>query len=315
MKKIRIGTRGSPLALVQANTVKATLESAHPGLEAEIMVIRTSGDWRPEQGETLLSEQAGGKAQFAHEIEAALLAGTVDIGVHSSKDMDSNLPAGLVMECFLPREDVRDCLLIGPAARDEGLLFGLKQGAVFGTSSARRAAFMKHKRPDLVIQPLRGNVQTRLDKLAAGQVDATMLARAGLNRLGLAPEGMIALETVDFIPSAGQGAVGIECREDDETVRALLAAINHKKTALCVMAERALVHSLGGTCRSPIGALALWEGDMMRLRAAVASLDGAFYQEEQMDSPVFDNNTAAGLGQSLGAWLKVNIPPGLWDAA
>lgn len=315
MNKIRIGTRGSPLALVQANAVKAALEQAHPGLEAEIIVIKTSGDWRPEQGETLLSEQAGGKAQFAHEIETALLAGAVDIGVHSSKDMDSNLPQGLVMECFLPREDVRDCLFISPAARDEARLFGLKQGAVFGTSSARRAAFMKHKRPDLVIRPLRGNVQTRLDKLATGQVDVTMLALAGLNRLGIEAKGAFILKAEDFIPSAGQGAVGIECRADDKAVRGALSAIHHPETGLRVAAERALVKALGGTCRSPIGVWAVREGDMLRLKAAIASIDGVFYHEEQKEGRVFDEASAAGLGHSLGTWLKANLPPGVWEAS
>lgn len=317
MTKIRIGTRGSPLALVQAEAVKAALTAAHPGLEAEIIVIRTSGDWRAGQGETLLSEQARGKAQFAREIEEALLAGAVDIGVHSSKDMDSSLPEGLVMECFLPREDARDCLFIGEGARDETRRLGLKEGAVFGTASARRAAFLKHIRPDLVVEPLRGNVQTRLDKLAAGQAGATMLALAGLTRLGIDPKeaGGRILDLETFIPAAGQGAVGVECRERDADMRALLAAIHHEETGLRVTAERALVRALGGTCRSPIGAHAVLENGIMILRAAVSGADGAFYREDGMEAAVSEVADARALGETLGVRLRQSLPAGLWEAA
>jgi hydroxymethylbilane synthase len=315
MNKLRIGTRGSPLALVQAGSVKALLVKAHPGLEAELVIIRTSGDWSSAQGETLLSEQAGGKAQFAHEIEAALLKGEIDIGVHSAKDMDSNLPEGLVMDIFLKREDVRDCLFIADGARDDSAPFGLKQGAVLGTSSARRAAFMKHRRPDLAIQPLRGNVQTRLDKLNAGQVGATMLALAGLNRLGIEPDGARVLDTESFLPAAGQGAVGIEYRAKDGNTKRLLSAIHHPETALRVAAERALVKALGGTCRSPIGALAILEDGRMSLKAAVSSLDGAFYREEQAESPVTQAQDAEALGLMLGLALKSRLPHGVWEAA
>ncbi|MCD8520500.1 MAG: hydroxymethylbilane synthase [Alphaproteobacteria bacterium] len=315
MNKIRIGTRGSPLALWQANAVKTALERVHAGLFAEITVIKTSGDWKPEQGETLLSEAAGGKAQFAHEIEAALLIGAVDIGVHSTKDMDSNLPDGLVMNCFLPREDVRDCLFVAETACDPGLPLGLKEGAVFGTSSARRAAFLKHIRPDLEISPLRGNVQTRLDKLQAGQVGATMLACAGLKRLGINIKGATLLETDIFIPAAAQGAVGIESRAADQKINRLLSAINHEETALRVVAERAIVKALGGTCRSPIGALAVLEGGRMILRAAISGLDGRHYTEDRLEGSVRNMTDAVDLGRNLGERLKQRVPADLWDAA
>lgn len=315
MTRIRIGTRGSPLALVQANAVKAALEAAHAGLAAEICVIRTSGDWTPAQGETLLSEKARGKAQFAHEIEAALLAGAVDIGVHSSKDMDSHLPPGLVMECFMEREDARDCLFVSASARDDTRRFGLKEGAVFGTASARRGAFLKHIRPDLVIQPLRGNVQTRLDKLANGQADVTMLALAGLNRLGIKPDAAQILDLDSFIPAAAQGAVGVECREDDTETRALLAAIHHEETGLRVAAERAVVKALDGSCRSPIGAHAVLAGGVMTLRAAVSGYDGSFYQQDEVAGKVTAAAEAQALGAALGVRLKAALPPGLWEAA
>lgn len=315
MSRLRIGTRGSPLALVQANSVMRLLQKVHPALEAEIIIIRTSGDWSPSDGETLLSEQAGGKAQFAHEIEAALLKSEIDIGVHSAKDMDSNLPEGLAMDVFLPREDVRDCLFVDESARDDSAPFVLKKGAVFGTSSARRAAFMKHRRPDLYIQPLRGNVQTRLDKLAAGQVGATMLALAGLNRLGISLESAVLLDTNNFIPAAGQGAVGIEYRTADVSTKQLLSAINHPETALRVTAERALVKALGGTCRSPIGALAVLEGGRMSLTAAVSRLDGSYYLEDRAEAPVTQIVEAERLGRSLGESLKSRVPLGLWEAA
>lgn len=298
MKTLRIGTRGSPLALVQARTVQNLLLKTHPGLEVTIQEIRTTGDWKPEQGETLLSEQAGGKAQFAVEIETALLQNTVDIGVHSAKDMDSILPAGLVMDIFLPREDVRDCLFINDNARDPGALFNLKQGAVIGTSSPRRAAFLMHKRPDLKIVPLRGNVQTRLDKLKAGQVDATILALAGLKRLGISPGDII--DVGDFLPAAGQGAIGIEYKAENKVLREMLTALNHPETGQCLAAERAAVKALEGSCRSPIGALAQVKNGMMTLRLSIASLDGTFYHEDTATAPASE-------GEDLGTKLVLAL--------
>lgn len=303
MDLVRIATRGSPLALMQAGMVEQALRAAHPGLRTAIVTIKTSGDWAPAQGEVLLAEDAGGKAQFAREIEEALLAGRADIGVHSAKDMDSSLPAGLVMDIFLPREDVRDVLFISEAARDDGQLWGLAQGAVLGTSSPRRAAFLLHKRPDLRTTPLRGNVQTRLDKLAAGQVGATVLAAAGLNRLGVKHQGLL-LEPEDLLPAAGQGAVGIEYRAEQEAVRSILQPIHHQKTGLCLAAERALVKALNGTCRSPIGALAVFKGGDMYLRGALADETGRDIVFSEKSAPVFNPANAEGLARALAKDLQ-----------
>lgn len=291
------------MALAQSSMVEQALKAAHPGLRTVILPIKTSGDWVPAQGETLLAESAGGKAQFAREIEEALLAGKADIGVHSSKDMDSHLPDGLVMDVFLPREDARDVLFVNEAARDEGRLWGLAMDAVVGTASARRAAFLRHRRPDLQAVPLRGNVQTRLDKLAAGQVQATLLAAAGLKRLGVEITGQF-LEVSDMVPAAGQGAVGIEYAASNRALRDLLLAIHHPETGLRVAAERAAVKALGGTCRSPIGVHAVLEGGRMTLHGAVADEEGEAYRQTQVAKAVGDLVEAAELGRALAAELQ-----------
>lgn len=283
--------------------VERALQAAHPGLRTVIVPIRTTGDWVPAQGETLLAESAGGKAQFAREIEEALLAGKADIGVHSSKDMDSHLPEGLVMDVFLPREDARDVLFVSEDARDEGRLWGLAMGAVIGTASARRAAFLRHRRPDLKAVPLRGNVQTRLSKLAAGQVQATLLAAAGLKRLRMEIEGRF-LEVGDMVPAAGQGAVGIEYAGGNQALHEMLAAIHHAETGLRVAAERAAVKALGGSCRSPIGVHAVLEGGRMTLHGAVADEDGGAYRQTQKAALVAGLDEAEALGRALAADLQ-----------
>ena len=303
--KLRIGTRGSKLAMVQTHTVAGLLRARHPGLEIEIVEILTSGDWKPEHGETRLSESEGGKGLFAREIEKAMLDGRVDCGVHSMKDMASFLPEGLVIDHMLLREDPRDAFL----ANDCKTLGELKTGAVMGTSSLRRQAMLLAKRPDLKIVSLRGNVPTRIEKLRAGKVDATMLALSGLKRLGLAHEVASVLSVEEMVPAAGQGAVGIEIRQDDAAVRALFDPLNHEETLLRVNAERAALQVLDGSCHTPIGAHAVLEGDKMSLHVLVAAPDGMRSYEERSAGGVTSVEQARALGKALGEKLKVRVPP------
>jgi hydroxymethylbilane synthase len=269
---IRIGTRGSPLALAQAREVQSRLEAAHaasPGLGPlafELRAIKTSGDRIQDRP---LAE-AGGKGLFTKEIEEALLAGNVDIAVHSMKDMPTVLPAGLRLAAFLPREDVRDAL-ISPKART---LSDLPGGAVVATSSLRRQAQVRHLRPDLTVMPMRGNVETRLRKLAEGAADATLLAMAGLNRLGLADRAAGPVAVEEMLPAVAQGAIGVEIRAEDERMAALLAPLNHEPTALAVTAERAFLAKLEGSCRMPIAGLGELAGEGFAFRGMILSPDG-----------------------------------------
>ena len=304
---IRIGTRGSRLALRQAGLVAEALNRAHPAVRHEIVTIRTSGDWKPEEGETRLSEAAGGKGLFAREIEAALSSSRIDCGVHSMKDMPSFLPDGLIIRHMLPREDARDAFLANDCMRLEDL----KQGAVVGTSSLRRQAFLLAKRPDLQIVPLRGNVPTRIEKLRAGQVDATLLAIAGLMRLNLDHEAAAILMPADMLPAAGQGAIGIEIREDNTDLAKLLDGLHCRTTGMCVAAERAALQVLDGSCHTPIGAYAELNGGTMTLTAAVASPDGREFFTERRESAVGSDAEAQRLGEAVGGVLKRTVPPRL----
>lgn len=312
IQHLKIGTRGSPLALWQAREVEARLKAAHPGLSTELVVIKTSGDWKPEDGEVRLSEVEGGKGQFAKEIEQALLAGAIDIAVHSMKDMDSFLPKGLVINHMLPREDARDAFL----SANYSSIDDLPKAAVVGTASVRRQAFLLSRRPDLKIVPLRGNVQTRIDKLKEGQVDATFLACAGLKRLGLEDEITSVLSYEEMLPAAGQGAVGIEMREKDFSVAQLLETINCRTTLLCVGVERAILKILDGSCHTPIGAYARFEGKELVVDAHVCSLDGQKRYTACSKVPLEFNDkidvlaTSASIGEALGQQLKEQLPDG-----
>ncbi|MBO0766094.1 MAG: hydroxymethylbilane synthase [Hyphomicrobiaceae bacterium] len=269
---IRIGTRGSPLALAQAREVQTRLEAAHAASPAlgplvfEVCVIKTTGDRIQDRP---LSE-AGGKGLFTKEIEEALLAGEVDIAVHSMKDMPTLLPGGLRMAAFLPREDVRDALISAKART----LAELPAGAVVATSSLRRQAQVRNRRPDLKVVSMRGNVETRLRKLAEGVADATLLAMAGLNRLALADRAAGPVPVEEMLPAVAQGAIGVEIRAEDERMAALLSTINHEPTALAVTAERAFLARLEGSCRMPIAALGELAGGRFAFRGMILSPDG-----------------------------------------
>lgn len=265
---IRIGTRGSPLALAQAREVQQRLEAAHGAgaLQFETRVIKTTGDRIQDR---LLSE-AGGKGLFTKELEEALLAGEIDCAVHSMKDMPTVLPEGLGIRCILPREDVRDAFISLTAQS----LADLPQGATMATASLRREAQVRRLRPDLRLVPLRGNVETRLRKLAEGVADATLLACAGLRRLGLTKHIASVVPTDVMLPACAQGAIGIEVRLDDTRMSDLLAAINHEASALAVETERAFLGRLDGSCRTPIAGLAELSDGRVHFRGLILTPDG-----------------------------------------
>lgn len=292
-QKIRIGTRGSPLALVQARAVRDLLLAAHEALtvgDIDIQVIKTSGDKIRDRP---LSE-VGGKGLFTKEIEEALLQNDIDLAVHSMKDMPSELPEGLVIPCLLARGDPRDAFM-SPHAVD---LAALPQGAVLGTSSLRRAAQVLACRPDLKIVQFRGNVDTRLAKLQAGVADATLLACAGLKRLGMADRITSVMSPDDMLPAVAQGVIGVECRAKDAETLALLAPIHDADTATCVAAERAFLAVLDGSCRTPIAGFAELEGDNLRLRGEILSPDGQHRHKVELRGPRHD---ATALGVKAGA--------------
>ena len=291
----RIGTRGSPLALAQSREVRSRIAAA-TGLDAEriaVKVIRTSGDAIQDRP---LSD-AGGKGLFTKEIEEALLAGAIDLAVHSSKDMPTVLPEGLVLSAFLPREDARDAFI----SRKAKTLGELPAGAVVGTASLRRQAMVKRLRPDLAIVPLRGNVETRLRKVEAGEVDATLLAVAGLKRLGLLAAATDFLDIDTFLPAVGQGAIGIETRADDTATRTLVDKIDDADTATALAAERAFLAVLDGSCRTPIGGHARVTAGIVRFRGIIVRPDGGEAYEVLREGR---REEAAALGADAGRELK-----------
>jgi hydroxymethylbilane synthase len=294
---LRIGTRGSPMALAQAGIVRDRLAAAHPELAVpgalEIVVIRTTGDRVQDRP---LSE-IGGKGLFTKEIEEALIAGAIDLAVHSMKDVATWLPAGLAIACLLPRDDPRDAL-IAPAARS---IAELPRGAVVGSSSLRRQAQLLRLRPDLQIVPLRGNAGTRLKKLAAGTCDATLLALAGLQRLGEASAASAILAVEEMLPAVAQGAIGIECRGSDAATQRWLEPLHDAPTARRIAAERALLAALDGSCKTPIAALAQLEGERILLDALVIRPDGTQCHRLVREAPQSD---AEALGAETGNELR-----------
>jgi hydroxymethylbilane synthase len=263
LSAVRIGTRGSALALWQAEHVKARLEAL--GHAVSLQVITTTGDRMQDRR----LESVGGKGAFLKEIEEALLAREVDLAVHSLKDVPTALPPGLVLCAFLERADPRDALVSSGARLAE-----LPPGAVVGTTSLRRRSLVGALRPDLRLEDLRGNVDTRLLRLREGRFDAVLLALAGLTRLGRAGEATEALDPRSFVPAPGQGAIALECRDDDAAVRDAVRPLHHEPTARAVAAERAFLAALGGGCNVPLGAHATHAGAELELGAFVASEDG-----------------------------------------
>ncbi len=329
-----------------------------PEVETETVVIKTSGDWNPADGEVALPDDQRGKALFAKEIEEALLADEIDVAVHSLKDMDSTLPEGLIIPVMLPREDARDALLlsyhlkkemgINPAPsgiilhnpnkgkeefcsqegkshsqrevgdRPDGasggvrsILDDLPEDAVIGTTSPRRKAFLLARKPNLKIVPFRGNVGTRLNKLKSAKVDATVLAVAGLKRLGLAGEITEILDINDMIPAAGQGAIGLELKAKNEQLIAKFGQINCLGTIVCVNSERSFIHEIGGNCHTPVGVHAILEGDELFLRVMLVSEEGNEFWSDEIRGAASTPEEGAALGKKLGQKFKSQLPEGV----
>ena len=279
---MKIGTRGSPLALAQAREMRSLLAAAHglPEERIELVVIRTTGDMIQDRP---LSE-AGGKGLFTKELDIALLDGSIDIAVHSSKDLPTLMPDGIDIPGFLPREDVRD-VFISPRAES---LATLAPGSLVGTASLRRQALVRRLRPDLRVGLLRGNVQTRLGKLASGEVDATLLALAGLKRLGLVSHATEILDEESFLPAVGQGAIGITARTDDHETRVKLGAVLDPPTGFALTLERAFLRVLDGSCRTPIAGHARIADGQASFRGMILRGDGSEWYETAATGPVED---------------------------
>jgi hydroxymethylbilane synthase len=300
-----IGTRGSPLALAQAHETQERFAKSHGWTPDQLprAVIKTTGDAIQDRP---LSE-AGGKGLFTKELDIALLEGAIDLAVHSAKDLPTTLPEGIMIAGYLPREDVRDAFI---SRRFKGL-HDLPSGAVVGSASLRRQAELRRLRPDLNVTLLRGNVQTRLAKLERGEVDATLLAMAGLRRLGLTEHVTAVLDTEDFLPAVGQGAIAITVRADDERVMRAVEPILDAPTGHALAAERAFLTILDGSCRTPIAGHAHLVGDELVFRGLVLRPDGSERLEVSRRGAVAD---AVSLGREAGTELRTRMPPGFLDA-
>jgi hydroxymethylbilane synthase len=304
--KIRIGTRGSPLALAQARQVATRLGAAH-GLapeQCELVIIKTTGDKITDR--PLI--EAGGKGLFTKELEEALFAGDIELAVHSMKDMPAVLPQGLAISAILEREDPRDAFVSLKYAS----LDAMPAGAVIGTSSPRRQAQVLRARPDLHVVGFRGNVETRLRKLEEGVADATFLACAGLNRLGLSQHITAAMPTDVMLPAVAQGAIGIEIRSDDEATARLIAPLNDAATALCVTAERAYLAQLEGSCRTPIAGLAELDGNALRVRGEILTPNGV---HAYVATHTGSAQEAMRLGEAVAAELLHQAGPDFFRAS
>jgi hydroxymethylbilane synthase len=301
---LRIGTRGSPLAMVQARTVRSRLAAATGVKEdtIELVVIRTTGDIIQDRS---LAEE-GGKGLFTKEIEEALLGQRIDLAVHSAQDMPTLLPEGLILAACLEREDPRDVFI----SRKARTLAELPRSASLGTTSPRRQAIAKRMRPDLTIVPLRGNVETRLRKLDNDDVDATLLALAGLKRLGLAEHATNIMSAEEFLPAVGQGAIGIEVRADNSRLRDILAHIDHADTSTAVACERAYLAALDGSCKTPIAGHATISGNAVQFRGLIARPDGTAAHDI---SGTGNRKDAATMGADAGREIKHRAGPGFFD--
>ena len=303
-KPLKIGTRGSPLALAQAHETRARLMEAYDLLQGafEIVVISTAGDRIQDRA----LKELGGKGLFTREIEEDLLSGVIDIAVHSMKDMPVDQPAGLVLDCYLPREDMRD----GFVSFAHGSLGDLGQGAVVGTSSIRRRAQLLNCRPDLKVVEFRGNVQTRLRKLDEGVATATFLAMAGLNRLGASDVPVKPISPDAMLPAVAQGAIGIERRGDDSSIAEMLGALHHVPTGEQLAAERAFLTALDGSCQTPIAGLAELSGGQLRLRGQILRTDGSDVVADELTGPIEDG---ANIGRELAGMLRKRAGAGFFD--
>lgn len=308
-RPLRIGTRGSRLALTQTHLVVDRLKAAFPQLQVEIKTIDTSGDWKKEHGETRLPDNKGGKGLFLKEVEEALISDYIDCGVHSMKDVPSVLDEGLCVDHVLEREDPRDAFICS----SHGCYYSLPEGAVVGTASLRRQAAIKRIRPDLEVTILRGNVDTRLQKVKDGQVDAAVLAAAGLKRLGL--EGRVTkyFKPEEMLPACGQGVVTIETIQSHTGVRFLLDSIHHEETGLTVTAERAALQALEGSCQTPVGAYAtLDENNQMHLRVCVYEEDGSAIYADEAKAAIKTTKEAFDLGFKIGQKIRPLAPEKLF---
>jgi hydroxymethylbilane synthase len=292
LRKVLIGTRGSQLALHQATVIREKLIHLHPDFEVELMIIKTTGD----QIQDVPLAQVGGKGLFVKEIEEALLRGDIDLAVHSMKDVPVELPTGLHLSVITKREDPRDVLI----SRDEIRFHQLPQRSTVGTSSLRRQSQLLHLRSDLRIKPLRGNLDTRLRKLEEGSIGAIVLAAAGVKRLGLMNQITEYFDPSECLPAIGQGALGLECRIDDERINTLLSSLNHVHSSLCVRAERSFLRRLEGGCQVPIAAHARLEGDELILEGLVASVDGQRLVRDLVRGPHAE-------GESMGIELAERL--------
>ena len=300
---IKIGTRGSPLALVQANQLKFLLEKIIPDKrDIIIQTIHTSGD--KIQDRTLSS--VGGKGLFTKEIDEALLNKTIDIAVHSMKDVPTIIPQGIVFPAILEREDPRD----GFISSENFEILSLPKATTIGTASLRRQAQLLKLRPDLKIVPLRGNIQTRLNKLNEGLIKGTLLAMAGLNRLNLSPIGLKPVSMSDMLPAVAQAAIGISCRTNDRPLISLLSQLNHINTELCITAERAFLKILDGSCRTPIAGHAQIQDSLLTITGEVLLPDGSHHVTETLSGPMA---MAKQLGTNLGRSLLDKIGPHYFD--
>lgn len=305
---LRIGTRGSPLALAQARETRSRLMAAFDLPEAafEIVVIKTTGDDRSLIDADVALKELGGKGLFTKEIEEDMISAKIDIAVHSMKDMPTLQPDGLMLDCYLPREDVRDAFV---AINHEGLAT-LPEGAVVGSSSLRRRAQLFSRRPDLKVVEFRGNVQTRMKKLGDGLADATFLAMAGLRRLGMEDVVKSAIEVEDMLPAVAQGAIGIERRVDDMRAAHMLAAIHNTATGQRLAAERSFLKGLDGSCQTPIAALADLDGGTLRLRGEILRPDGSEVLTDDRTAPIEDG---AQLGADMARDLRARAGEGFFD--
>lgn len=303
-KPFRIGTRGSPLALAQASETRARLMAAHdlPEEMFEIVVLSTKGDRITDRS---LAE-VGGKGLFTEELEAQLLTGELDFAVHSSKDMPTLLPAGLEISAYLPREDFRDAFI----GRTAPTLMALPHGATIGSSSLRRQALIRRCRPDISVIIFRGLVETRLRKLEEGQVDATLLALAGLNRLSMPDVATEIMDPTEFPPAPAQGAICIESRIGDRRVLDLLDAINHRPTWDAVSCERAFLAALDGSCRTPIAGYAVCDGDNLKFSGLILTPDGTQEHAVQMEGQRIDAGT---IGVKAGTQVREAAGTGFFE--